>query len=176
MTTDYIINQMEVYAKIKGFENYAISNGGIVINIKTGKEIKQRTNKYGYKRVNLYANSKMKVVNTHKIVANAYLDKIENKNSIDHINGDKTDNRVSNLRYCNASENMRNSAISSRNKSGIRGVNFHKKTGKYRASICHNNKSIHIGYYDNCEDAKNARQLKANQLFGEFIHQSEKLV
>ncbi len=166
---------MEVYAKIKGFEKYAISNYAVIINIKTGKVIKQRTNKYGYKRVNLYANSKMKVVNVHKIVANAYLDKIENKNSIDHINRVKTDNCVSNLRYCNASENMRNSCISSRNKSGVRGVVLHKKSNKWVANICHNKKSIHLGYFDSIEEAKTARQLKANLLFGEFIHQSEKI-
>ena len=165
---------MEQYKKIKEFPNYGVSVLGEIKNLKTDKILKQRNDKYGYKRINLYVNSKMKVIHVHKLVANAYLEKIENKNLIDHIDNNKANNCLENLRFCNASENTRNSKLSSKNTSGIRGVSLHKKTNKYVARIYYDNKHKHIGYFDSLEEAKIARQTKSREIYGEFQNACER--
>ncbi len=109
MTTDYIINQMEVYAKIKGFENLAISNFGELININTGDKIKQFKGN-GYLQVTISG----KKYYVHRLVGLTYLDRIEGKNIIDHKDGNRTNNNVINLRWASSSENNQNRKISSR--------------------------------------------------------------
>lgn len=73
---------------------------------------------------------------------------------IDHINRVRTDNRLANLREVDKSENCRNKSISSLNTSGIAGVSWNKRAGKWQAKL--SNK--HIGLYASKPDAANARQ------------------
>ncbi len=77
---------------------------------------------------------------------------------IDHISHDRADNRWSNLRDVAKTENSRNRTLNSNNKSGFRGVSWHKQTGKWLAYI---NPSPRfrksIGYYDTIIDAVAAR-------------------
>ena len=125
---------LEVYARIKDFDNYAVSNFGNVINIKTGRKLKPATIN-GYLRVILSGKKHL----IHRLVACQYLQKIENKNLVDHIDGCKTNNYLNNLRFCNASENMRNSKPSSKNTSGVKGLTYDKKRNKWQAQIMFNN-------------------------------------
>jgi hypothetical protein len=69
--------------------------------------------------------------------------------SVDHKNGIRTDNRWENLRNVSISKNMRNQKKNSKNTSGFRGVYFHKRSGKWVASI----KKIHLGIFDTPEEA-----------------------
>lgn len=78
------------------------------------------------------------------------------KGDLDHINHVKTDNRITNLRMATHKENMRNQSLSSRNTTGYIGVHFHKPLGKYCASVRVNYKLIHLGYFENIEDAAKA--------------------
>lgn len=77
---------------------------------------------------------------------------------IDHINGNRTDNRISNLRDVMNIENARNSAMSGRNKSGVCGVYIHTQTGKWTAQINAFGKTIGLGCYSNRSDAVIARK------------------
>lgn len=77
---------------------------------------------------------------------------------IDHINGQKDDNRIHNLRVVSFSENQKNKPKSVRNKSGIIGVHFYKPTGKWVASICVNRKRMQLGSFDTIEQAAAARK------------------
>jgi hypothetical protein len=70
---------------------------------------------------------------------------------IDHINGIKTDNRISNLRQANQAENMQNMSICKSNKSGFLGVYFDKDRKKYRARIGIARKEKYLGLYDTAE-------------------------
>ena len=78
---------------------------------------------------------------------------------IDHINRVKTDNRIENLREVTSSENSRNMPITKRNNSGTIGVSWYKSRQKWRATIMNNNKQIHLGYFDNKNDAIQVRKF-----------------
>ena len=87
---------------------------------------------------------------------------------VDHINGIRSDNRISNLRVVCRQENSRNASKSRRNTSGTVGVSWSKKDKRWRAGICVDGKEIYLGNFLNIDDAVNAR-LRANQKYG-FSH------
>lgn len=89
-------------------------------------------------------------------------------NEIDHINGDRSDNRLSNLRACIRLENSRNKKRLSVNTSGFKGVSPHKESGKWRATICVNGKQLSLGYFHKKEDAWEAYKAAAYKHFGDF--------
>lgn len=84
---------------------------------------------------------------------------------VDHINGNKLDNRKSNLRICTDAENARNSSKKSGN---FKGVQWRSDKHKFRARIMDNGKEIFIGYFTNEIEAAKAYDTKAKELFGEF--------
>lgn len=73
---------------------------------------------------------------------------------IDHINGDRKDNRIANLRSVSNSENLKNARISSSNKSGVRGVSFIKARQKWAVSISQR----FVGEFRTLEEAREARK------------------
>ena len=87
---------------------------------------------------------------------------------IDHINGDRSDNRIQNLREATAAQNMWNSRAKATNTSGYKGVHWFRKTGKWRAAITVNRKFHSLGLYSDKEDAKAAYDAAAAKFFGEF--------
>ena len=89
---------------------------------------------------------------------------------IDHKNHDKMNNRKSNLRRANNSENAMNSELSSANTSGVTGVYHDKKRNKWIASIMFNYKNIHLGRFDKFEDAVKARKDAEEKYFGEWSY------
>jgi hypothetical protein len=91
---------------------------------------------------------------------------------VDHIDGNKLNNKVSNLRLATDSENQMNRSVTVRSKSGIKGVCWDPYAEKYKAFIKHNNKAIHIGLFTTQEKAFEARQAKEVELFGSFSRQS----
>lgn len=91
------------------------------------------------------------------------------KNQIDHINGNKTDNRIKNLREVTNAQNCANRKKSSiLSKTGIRGVFFDKNRKKFRAQITKNGKSTHLGMFMTVEDACAAYIAASQQLHGEY--------
>ena len=99
----------------------------------------------------------------HRFIMDCPKDKV-----VDHINGDKTDNRKSNLRICSQSENLRNSKISKDNNSGYKGVSFHKASGKWRARITVNKDTKYLGLFKDKEKAIKVRKEAENKYFGEY--------
>lgn len=73
---------------------------------------------------------------------------------IDHINGNRSDNRIENLREVTQAENVRNSKMPKTNTSGIKGVRWNKKDGKWRAQCGIGGKMIYVGQYDSISEAK----------------------
>jgi hypothetical protein len=91
---------------------------------------------------------------------------------IDHVNGDKTDNRLSNLREATPSENKRNRVTQVNNTSGFKGVYWNKAAGKWRAQIYDNGKSYHLGHFDIAEEAYTAYCNAAKLMHREFARLS----
>ena len=87
---------------------------------------------------------------------------------IDHINGIKHDNRLSNLRPATHSENMRNQRIPSNNTSGYKGVRWHKPTGKWQAYIKVDGIQKHLGLFTDIADAVAAYAAASKKYHGEF--------
>jgi len=87
---------------------------------------------------------------------------------VDHINGDGLDNRKANLRLCTNAENCRNTKLSRNSTSGYKGVARHPNTTKWRAYIVRDNKQIHLGLYENKDDAARAYNAAAIKYHGEF--------
>jgi hypothetical protein len=83
---------------------------------------------------------------------------------IDHINGDRADNRISNLRIATPVENNRNMRKFVSNSSGVTGVNYHKRDKRYRAFISIEDRSVHLGNFLTIEEAIAARQAAERDL------------
>lgn len=86
-------------------------------------------------------------------------------NNIDHINHDRSDNRIENLRNVEHLDNCRNQSLSLRNKSGTIGVSWYNRTGQWLAQITSNKVYKNLGLYDDKQDAIIARK-KAEAKFG----------
>lgn len=87
---------------------------------------------------------------------------------IDHINCNRADNRISNLRLATRGQNLRNEGLRKNNRTGVKGVNWHKKHGKYQVQVMLNRKKFHGGYFDSLSDAEIASTLLRDRLHGEF--------
>lgn len=80
------------------------------------------------------------------------------KGEIDHIDGDRSNNSWSNLRDVSRIENKRNQGRSTTNSSGHSGVMWYKASEKWHSQITVEGRSIHLGYYDDVNDAIKARK------------------
>lgn len=90
---------------------------------------------------------------------------------LDHINGDRSDNRICNLRPVTSSQNKANGERYVTNKSGYKGVIYRpdaRGSKKWRAQITVNYKRIALGYFHTAEQASAAYQIAACKHFGEF--------
>ncbi|MEN9701291.1 MAG: Listeria phage [Bacteroidota bacterium] len=91
--------------QIKDYPNYDIYNDGRIFSKRHNKFLKPFKNHKGYLMVSVTNNKKCKHISVHRLVAINFIDNIENKPQVNHINGIKNDNRVENLEWVTASEN-----------------------------------------------------------------------
>jgi len=89
---------------------------------------------------------------------------------IDHINGDRYDNRIENLREANTYQNRQNSRIYSTSKSGVKNVYWCKRTNKWRVSFSINGKRKTFGSYVDLEEAKQVATSMRNKYFKDFAN------
>ena len=113
-----------IWKQIQGFPNYKISTCGQVCNVKTNRILKLSKNNKGYNYVDLRDNNQRKCYKIHRLVALHFLPNINNDKFIDHKNGNRDDNTISNLRFCSNQENCHNTSLSKVNTSGVKGVFF----------------------------------------------------
>lgn len=84
---------------------------------------------------------------------------------LDHINGDRSDNRLANLREANNKQNQENIGLRANNSTGFRGVSFNTQSGKFEAYVQHNGRRIYAGRFEDAEQAASAAAAKRAQLF-----------
>ena len=166
---------VETYKKIEGFENYSISDFGNVRNDKTGRILKQ-SHRNGYQMVRLQKDNKTYKNDIHRLVAIAFIDNLDKKKCVDHIDNNIQNNNLINLRWATKSQNSQNRSMSTRNTSGVKGVSWNKNTNKWRADICINGKKIRLGSFLNKDDAINIRIQRAKDAFGEYINKCELVI
>lgn len=93
---------VEEWRAIEGFENYEVSNLGIVRRV---EYVKQREDFNGYPIVSLYKDGKVKTLKVHRLVAQAFIQNPNNLPQVNHIDEVKTHNNVTNLEWCSQQYN-----------------------------------------------------------------------
>lgn len=126
-----------------------------------------KKNKDGYIEINTMG----KIHMAHRLAWEMYHG-VKPNNEIDHINGVRDDNRITNLREATRSENNRNKSVNKSSQSGIKGVTYHKQNGKWSSRIFVNGKIKNIGYFNTKEEAGEAYRKEAIILHGDFYKDS----
>lgn len=130
--------------------------------VKAGDEAGTITGK-GYRRImvdgRLYLAHRLAWLCTHGVWPT---------NDLDHINGRRADNRISNLREATRSENLQNRRhAQSGSRSGLLGASWHGHKGRWRAEIRYNGKRVFLGHFDTAEEA-HAAYLQAKEILHPF--------
>ncbi len=145
--------------------DYMVNRVGDVFSKRNSRLLSGRIDCYGYKQVNLNKKS----FRVHRLVAITFIPNPEFKEDVNHINHNKLDNRVQNLRWVSHSENMMNKSVQKNNKLGLKGI--YEEETHYRAQISKNKKQISKSFpktEKGLEEAKTWRKEKEKELFGEF--------
>lgn len=114
---------------------------------------------------NSYIRNNKTGIRLHRFVMNCPDDKI-----VDHINHDRFDNRKSNLRICNNSQNQMNTSLRKDNKSGYKGITWNKRKNKWMVRIGYKDSSIFLGYFDNLEEAIEIRKEAEKKYHKEYTN------
>jgi hypothetical protein len=150
---------MEEWRPVNDYPNYFISSLG---RVKRNDKIhKNFVNSNGYLIIDLYKNNKRKKFRIHRLVGIHFLPNWNNCKEIDHLNRDRLDNRVINLRWATRSENLRNKKKKAGCSSKYKGVSFQKRENKWCSQIVNKDllgrrSSKFLGYFNTEEEAYNA--------------------
>lgn len=97
----------ETWVVIDGYPNYKISDRGRVFSIKANRLLKCSADRYGYPRVNLEDNGVWRIINVHRLVAFAFVPGYFPGACVNHIDGNKQNNKPENLEWVTHTENVR---------------------------------------------------------------------
>ena len=157
----------ECWRNISGYLNYQISNVGRVRKADTGRILKPCIEKNGYYRINLCKDTVRKHYLIHRLVAHEFIENIDNKNIVDHIDHDLSNNTTINLRWTSNSENQMNRSKQQNTSSKYKGVCFSVQHNKWLARIMLDGKRKHLGFFTNEKEAAAKYNEFALNLFGE---------
>ena len=144
--------------ELKELFTYCEKTGNLIYKIDVGIKIKAGaiagyTNK-GYNIVTVNYQKYM----AHRLIWIMLHSSIDSKLQVDHISGERGDNRISNLRLVTHQNNSKNQKLPKSNKSGVIGVCWDKRESKWRATVRVDGKQKHLGCFTNKEDAIKVRQ------------------
>jgi hypothetical protein len=162
-----------LFWKVRPREHFLTAHGCSITNGKFANKEAGTIHPYGYRIVvcRPYGNIKY-----HRIIYSMYHETaLDVALQIDHINGNKLDNRPENLRLISQQENNRNASRFAHNTSGINGVHWFKRDCKWHAAITINKKNIYLGTFDTIEEAAVAREA-ANVKYGFSERHGKELV
>lgn len=166
----------EEWKPVCNYPRHEISTLGRLRFIKANRILAGSLDTHGYREAKLYHPTpgvNLKHMRYHQMVARAFIPNPDNHLFVDHISGDRLDNRVENLRWCSSSQNSHNSKKTRAGKStcDYKGVYLQKKRwGEYwTAQISCDGQHYYLGNsHKTAEDAARAYDAKAKELFGEF--------
>lgn len=122
----------------------------------------------GYYKVTFTENKISKEYKISRLMAIAFLNNPENKEDVDHIDGNPLNNNIENLRWCTTSENLRNSKTRTIGASKYRGVSKFGYNGRWRATVSMNNAHIHLGTFKTEIEAADRYDVFVLENYGEF--------
>jgi len=113
-----------IFKELNGWPDYYITNTGLIISKKKRKprELKQRLGTDGYLAVYLRKDNKTYYKSVHRLLAINFIPNSQNSPNIDHIDRNRLNNDLSNLRWATKSDNERNKSLAKDNTSGYQGV------------------------------------------------------
>lgn len=160
-----------MYADID--DKYAIFSDGRLLDKLMGRFVNLVEHSHGYMRVYLDC----KDTYLHRLVAEYFVEgKTEERNQVNHIDGNKKNNDYTNLEWVTNQENMHHAVLNDlhvrgkkhkHNKSGYVGVHLHSATGKYQAQISVNGKKQYLGLFSTAEDAAIAYNNASLLIYGD---------
>jgi hypothetical protein len=165
LTVD-LLNHLFEYDKETGNLIWKIKPSSRGHHVKAG-DIAGTLKSHGYLCVGINYNS----YRAHRLIFlmhKGYLPK-----TIDHINGDKLDNRIENLRAATVGQNQHNRKTNANNTSGYKGVSWNKAQKKWTARITLERKIIHLGYFANVEEAAEVVRKAREELHGSFANHGD---
>jgi hypothetical protein len=154
-------NQIERWRRIQGFENYLISTMGRLYNKTTHKYLYGSLKYDGYVRISLRKNKKSVDKTVHRLIAETFISNPHNLPMVDHKNGDRSDNKIENLRWASDHDNQGNKKKQMGLSSQWKGVCLNNKSNRWRAQIKVNHIQMHLGCFTEELDAAKAYNKKA---------------
>ncbi len=158
------INRKYDYNKSLGTLYWGIDS---VYTPKNKGDIAGYTHYSGYRYIMV---NKWRVIAEHRIIWVLEWGLENQPDMLDHIDSNRSNNKIENLREANNSTNAFNSRVPINNKLGEKGVFFARDRGKYRVSITINGKKTNLGQFDTFEEAKNVSRKARKELHGEFYN------
>lgn len=136
--------------------DYGVDENGVLYSIRYSKKLKGTVGSHGYLQLSTFKNSKRKAYLVHRLVWNAFVGEIPAGFELDHIDRNRTNNALSNLRLVTHQQNCFNLSV--------KGYFWNKEHKKWRAYIALNGKQTHLGYFEKETDAR-AAYLAAKEVY-----------
>ena len=157
----------EIWAPVNGFEGlYEISNLGRVKNCRFNKLKKSRI-RSGYYSVTLFKDGELKSLSIHRMMADAFIN--NKKECVNHIDGNKLNNNLSNLEWVSYRENAVHRDLKRKTKTGKANIILHSNS--FQVRVRHDNKYVQLGSYKKIEDAVIARDnfYQLNNIVNKYV-------
>lgn len=147
-----VINLKKLSDFIEIDKHYLISKDGFVFSEKTNRKLKMYKDENGYLNITLTYNGKIKHFRIHRLVAMAFIDNKQNKPQVNHKDGNKLNNHVSNLEWCTQSENEKHAYSKCNHSKVVQVAQIEKETNKL------------IAVYHSCYEAHRRTKVKRSTI------------
>ena len=157
------------YEKARDTLKYNPESGEIFRYIKSRNryEVAGAINGNGYGQVSIVLDGLSKKLLSHRVAWFITYEELPIE-FIDHKDGNKMNNSISNLRACTNQENQFNRSKDINSSTGFKGVAWNKASMKYQSKLGYNGKVLHLGMFDCPKEASEAYEAKSKELFGDF--------